>query len=113
MKFLVKEKKGYSFRLLCLETEKTYRVFQRDFKNIDFVTGSLLTVSNINDEELLGDLISSFTVDNEIMGDSSKKRVEVCVDDFKIGDLIDGVPILNFGIAYAKDRKKMRYAYFK
>jgi len=107
MKILVTEKKGSSFRLLDLENNISYRAMQKDFKNL-FV-GSLLTVSNF---EAQSDLIISMTIDNEIVGDSSKKRIEVDTAVVKVGDLIDNVPVLKFGQAYAKAGKKVAYAYF-
>ena len=108
MKILVKEKRGYSFRLLDLENNISYRAMQKDFKNL-FLVGSLLTVSNF---EAQSDLIISMTIDNEIIGDSSKKRIEVDTAVVKVGDLIDNVPVLKLGQAYAKAGKKVAYAYF-
>lgn len=108
MKLLVKEIRGYSFRLLDLESNQTYRLMKKEAPS-DLVVGSLLTA----DIETSDDLITDITILDEIIGDSSKARVEVCVDDVKIGDLIDGVPVLNLGKVYAKGGKKMAYAYFK
>lgn len=107
MKLLVKELKGYSFRLVNIETQETYRAMKKEH---DLLVGSLLDVSDV---DFSSDLINSMTVNNEIVGDSTKERIEVCVDEVKLGDLIDGVPVLNFGRTYAKKGKKMAYAYFK
>jgi len=107
MKILVTEKKGSSFRLLDLENNYSYRANQKDFKNL--LVGSLLTVSNF---EALSDSIISMTIDNEIVGDSSKKRIEVDTASVKVGDLIDNVPVLKLGQAYAKAGKRVAYAYF-
>jgi hypothetical protein len=109
MKLLVKEKKGYSFRLLDIDTKEVYRAFQRDFK-LKFVAGSLLEISSL--EHDMG-MITSMKVENEVIGDSSKARIEVDTDLVKVGDLIDGVAVLNLGQVYAKKGKKMAYAYFK
>lgn len=109
VELLVKEKKGYSFRLLNTKTGETFRAFQKDFKNISFLVGSLLTAQM----EASDDLITSIEILNEVVGDSTKTRVEVEVENVKIGDLIDGVPVLNFGQVYAKKGKKVAYAYFK
>ncbi|MDO4700689.1 MAG: hypothetical protein Q4A69_08405 [Moraxella sp.] len=103
---LVKEFKGYSFRLIDVATNETYRAMKKEH---DLAVGSLLTVNELNVEN---DLIKSMVITNEIVGDSSKKRIEVCVDEVKLGDLIDGIPVLNFGKIYAKKGKKMAYAYF-
>lgn len=108
-KLLIAEKKGYSFRLKDPQTDETYRVFARDYPEIDFVIGTLL----ICDYKASEGMIDSIIVHKEIVGDSEKAKVEVCVDDFQIGDLIDGTPILRFGKKYAKKGKKMAYAYFK
>lgn len=108
-RLLIAEKKGYSYRLKDPQSNETFRVFARDFPEIDFIIGTLL----ICDYEADGDMIDSITVHKEIVGDSDKAKIEVCVEDFSIGDLIDGTPILRFGKQYAKKGKKMAYAYFK
>lgn len=106
-KLLVKELKGYTFRLLDLETYKTFRAHKNEF---DLTIGSLLTVDDI---ELFNDLITKMNVTSEIVGDSTKERIKVFIDEVKIGDLIDGVPILNFGQNWAEKGRKVSYAYFK
>lgn len=108
MKFIVKEIKGYSYRLINIEDNCEYRLLKRDAYD-GIVLGSLIT-ANV---ELSGKAIMEIELLDEIVGDSSKNRVEVCTDDYKLGDLIDGVPIVNFGRSYAKNGKKMAYAYFK
>ncbi|CAH0530720.1 hypothetical protein CTH30272_03062 [Allocatenococcus thiocycli] len=108
-KLMISEKKGYSYRLKDPKTNETFRVFARDYPEIDFIVGTLL----VCDYKASGDMIDSITVHKEIVGDSSKAKVEVCVEDFSIGDLIDGTPILKFGKQYAKKGKKMAYAFFK
>lgn len=107
MKLLIKELKGYSYRILDVETSKTFRAMKKDF---DFCVGSLL---DVQDFEASGDLIIAMTIIKEIVGDTSKARVELDTEEYKIGDLYDGVPILSFGRSYAKAGKKMAYAYFK
>ncbi len=107
-KLLVKEKKGASWRLKDLESGKEHRAFERDFPEIDFIPGSLFICEYV-DRGCLAEL----KIEKEILGDSSKERVEVCVDEVKVGDLIDGIPVLNLGRRYAKGGKKMAYAYFK
>ena len=109
-KLLVIEMKGKTYRLLDIDSKDIYRVFQRDFDSVDFIVGSLFEVSNMKTS---GTLIMSFDVVNETLGDSTKPRVELCIDEYKIGDLVDGVPILNFGKKYAKAGKKVAYAYFR
>jgi intracellular sulfur oxidation DsrE/DsrF family protein len=61
----------------------------------------------------MANLLGALSVEIEIIGDSSKERVEVCTEQVSIGDLIDGVPIVNFGAKYAIKGHKMAYAYFK
>jgi hypothetical protein len=111
-KLLIKEKKGYSFRAIDIETKKTYRIFQSDFKDFKFTVGALLEVE-LNDENIYGDLINSMTINKEILGDSTKAKIKVNADTTKIGDLIDGVPILNFGTIWSEKGCKLAYAYFK
>ena len=106
MKLLVKEFKGSSFRLVDINTRTTYRAMKSDFKNL--LVGSLLNA----DIESSDDLILKMTINNEVFGDSSKQRIEVCTDEVKLGDLIDGVPVLSFGKEYAKKGKRTAYAYF-
>ena len=105
---LVTEKKGSTFRLFDIKEKITYRLFQRDI-DIDLTIGSLIG----GEIEVYGDLITSIKVANEVIGDSSKARVELPINDFKIGDLYEGVPILRFGSSYAKGGKKVAFAYFK
>jgi len=107
---LVKEKKGGTFRLLDLDTGITIRAFERDFPEVDFIVGTLFICTY--EEAYLG-YLGALSVEMETVGDSSKKRVEVCTEEVSIGDLIDGVPIVNFGAKYAKKGRKMAYAYFK
>jgi len=109
MKLLILEKKGYSFRLLDIESRKTYRALSRNF-NIIFTVGSLLEVDEVS---VSGDLIEAFNLITETVGDSTKPRVELCIDDYKVGDIFEGVPILTLGKSYAKAGKKVAYAYFK
>jgi len=106
---LVKEKKGRTFRLLDLDNGNTIRAFQRDFPEIDFIVGTLFICTY----EEKGDLLGTLSVDIEIIGDHSKERVEVYTDQVSIGDFIDGVPVVNIGVKYAKKGHKMAYAYFK
>ena len=101
-KLLIQEKKGSTFRLFDLETKKVLRVFERDFKEIDFTVGSLLDCKY----DFRGDLIEDLKVNNEIVGDSSKARIEVNVAEVKIGDLIDGVPVLSIGKFSQKAARK-------
>lgn len=105
---LVTEKKGSTFRLFDIKEKITYRLFQRDV-DIDLTIGSLIEC----EIEVYGDLITSIKVINEIVGDSSKARVELPINDFKVGYLYEGVPILRFGSSYAKGGKKVAFAYFK
>ena len=109
MKFLVLGKSGATFRLRDLETGKSFRAFGRDHPDVDFLQGTLF----IGEFETSGDLLDKMDISEEILGDSAKKPVELCTDDFKVGDLVDGVPILNFGRMYAKGGKKCAKAYFK
>lgn len=105
-KYLVTELKGYSFRLLDLESGKEIRAMKKEY---DLCVGSLIEA----DIEVSGGSIDSMKIISEIVGDSSKPRVELSVSDYKIGDLYEGVPILNFGKSYAKKGVKVAYAYFK
>lgn len=105
MILLVKEKKGYTVRLIDIENGIELR---SDNKNLTI--GSLLTAKNV---EITGNFITSMNIISEIIGDSSKGRVEVDISKVKLGDLIDGVPVLGLGKTYAKSGKKMAYAYFK
>ena len=107
MKLLVQELKGHSYRLLDLDSRNYFRAMKKDY---DLTVGSILHTAN---EDITGDLISEMTIILEVVGDSTKARVEVCADDVKVGDLIDGVPVLNIGKTYAKQGKKMAFAYFK
>jgi hypothetical protein len=107
-KLLVKEKKGATYRLFDLDTEQTVRAFQRDFKDIDFIIGTLFECEYTDNG-----CLNNLDVKKEILGDSQKQRVEVHTDDIKIGDLVDGVPVLNLGQKYVKDGQKMAYAYFR
>lgn len=107
-KLLVNEKKGATYRLIDLDTNEEIRAFQRHFENIDFIIGTLF----ICEYENIG-YLSALNVQEEILGDSKKKRIEVCVDKIKIGDLVDGIPVLSLGKKYVKEGKKMAYAYFK
>lgn len=104
---LVQEIKGSSFRLLDIAENKYYRAMKADF---NLCVGSLLTVDSL---EVYGDLIESMSIAGEVVGDSEKARIEVDTAIVKIGDLIEGVPVLNLGKSYAKAGKKMAYAYFK
>jgi hypothetical protein len=108
-KLLVKEYKGYTYRLIDVDTEQEMRVFSRDFKKIDFIVGNLFKCNYVAS----GNLIQELDIIEEFLGDSSKTRVEICIDNFKIGDLIDNVPIFSIGTSYVKNGKKMAYAYFK
>lgn len=111
MKLLVKGKTGYTFRLLDIEVNKEYRVFQRDFKGIEFTAGSLLDVDlSVNDID--GDLITNMTITSEIIGDQTKAKVKVDVS-IKLGDLVDGVPVLRLGSSWAEKGQKVRNAFFK
>lgn len=107
-KLLVKEIKGYSFRLLNLNNGKSYRALSREFK--DMVVGELLTVINFDP---LSELIEELEIIAITAPDSSKGRVAVSLDQFQIGDLVDGVPILNLGKRFYKDGDLRAYAYFK
>lgn len=107
-KLLVKEVKGYSYRLLDLELGETFRLHRSEAKKLNLTVGSLLTC----DYETSGSAISDLKIHHEVIGDSSKKRVEVDTTEVSVGDLIDGVPVLNLGTVYAKAGKKMAYAYF-
>ncbi len=101
---VVVEKKGYTMRLKVLGTFENLRT-----KN-DVTVGSLVTIdaSKIN-----GDLIETGGILSEEIGDTSQDRIEVCIDDYNIGDKINDAYILRFGISYTKKGKKMAYAYFQ
>ena len=107
IKLLVVQKKGYSFRLLDLATEKTYRAISSRFS--DLAVGGLLLVDQI---EIVGDLIESMNVLLTVRGDSKKKKTSTVFGKYALGDLIDGVPILRFGSPYYSNGKKLIYAYF-
>ena len=107
-KLLVIEKRGYTHRLLDLDKGKMIRAFQRNYSEIDFIPGTLFICEYEDDGHL-----KNFIVEEEILGDSEKKRIEICTDELSVGDLIDGVPILNIGKKYAKNGRKMAYAYFR
>lgn len=107
-RLLVRELKGATYRLLDLNTNKEIRAFERDFPEVDFIVGTLFECEYKN-----SGCLSEFTVINEILGDNSKERVELPIKKYSIGDVFEGVPILNFGRAYAKKGEKVAYAYFK
>ena len=74
-----------------------------------------LTVGTLiycEDVEFNGDLIESMRVVDEIIGDSTKPKLKVVVGSKKIGELVDGVPIMGFGKEWAEKGQKVCYAYF-
>ena len=107
-KLLILGKKGGSFRLFDVENKETYRAFQKNIE-FDLTVGSLIYCSY----ETEGGLIEKISVEKEIVGDSDKKRVLVCVDETSVGDLVDNVPVMSLGKSFGKNGKKMAYAYFK
>ncbi len=111
MKLLVKGINNGSYRLLDIEEKKEYRVFQRDFKEIEFIAGSLLDV-DLSDDDIDGDLITNMTITSEIVGDQTKAKVKVDAS-IKLGSLIDGVPVLRLGPSWAEKGQKVRNAFFK
>jgi len=79
---LVRELKGATYRLLDLELGTEIRAFQRDFENVDFIVGTLFEC----DYEA-GAILQTLTIHNEIIGDSEKERIELPIDDYKVGGL--------------------------
>ena len=107
-RLLIAKEKGHSLRLLDLDDGlKEYRAITRD--NPDLVVGGLLLVESF---ETTGNLIDSMNVLMTVKGDVSKERVEIDVKETRIGDLIDGVPILSMGKRFYKKGREKAYAYF-
>lgn len=108
LKFVVKERKGASFRLIESLTESEYRLHYSDMPDDLFV--GCMVVAKV---KVQGKLITDIKPLQIVVGDSTKERVEVCREEYQVGDLIDGVPIMSFGKVYAKQGKKMCFAYFR
>lgn len=106
-KLLIVAKKGYSFRLLDIESQIMYRALESEFP--DLAIGGLMLAERV---KITGDLIESMNVLFTIKGDSAKPRVEKIAGDFAIGDLVDGVPILSIGKPYYRGGEKRVYVYF-
>lgn len=106
-KLLVQQLKGYSFRLLNLEDGQIYRALRQEFP--DLTPGELLTVTSF---ETSGDLVEELEVVSITAPNTSKKRIKVSLSEFKVGDLVDGAPILGLGQSFYEDGEKKAYAYF-
>lgn len=117
-KLLILGKKGYTFRLLMLnnqyenpEKNITFRIKESELNKYNLVSGALITVKStcLPSNNLLIDKLELVGV---VGGDTKKQRVLVISENYKIGDLIDEIPIMRFGKPFSQSGKNVRYAYF-
>lgn len=117
-KLLILGKKGYTFRLLMLnnqyenpEKNITFRIKESELNKYNLGSGALITVKStcLPSNNLLIDKLELVGV---VGGDTKKQRVLVISENYKIGDLIDEIPIMRFGKPFSQSGKNVRYAYF-
>lgn len=106
-KLLVQKLKGYSFRLLDIDSGSILRALVRKYPSL--AIGELLLVEDL---VLKGDLIEKMNIFFCVKGDHRKERKPISFDTTKVGDLIDGVPVLHIGQAFYVNDEKKAYAYF-
>lgn len=107
-RFLVTNFRGSSFRLLDLDTKEQFRALESMFP--DMVPGTLLRATNVATEDTL---ITRLEVEVAVVGDASKPRQVVETKKTRIGDLVDGVPVMRLGPVFYDKGVKKAYAYFK
>lgn len=113
VKFLVKQKKSAFFYADELNTSSSVDI-ESDYITADLLPNSIVELEGVytGKKGLYSNAFRASRIVSETYAQTDKPRIEVECGVVKIGDLIDGAPVMAFGQPFVKKGKKVCYAYF-